>query len=146
MQPHHDYPAVDLMMPSGTPVFAITAGQVVRTTLFNANWWTAGCDGGNPPVGCATCGMGITIQADNGLRATYCHNSVLLVIGGDHVTVGQHISNSGDTGRSGASHLHLELHYAGQRRCPQTLVAAIFNNAPVPDLAALPTGGCTFQP
>lgn len=105
MQPHHDYPAVDLMMPSGTPVFAITAGQVVRTTLFNANWWTAGCDGGNPPVGCATCGMGITIQADNGLRATYCHNSVLLVIGGDHVTVGP-------------THLKLRRHRTIRRTTP----------------------------
>ena len=144
-QPHHDYPAVDLMMPAGTPVFAITAGHVMRTTHFNANWWTAGCTSdSNAPTGCATCGMGITIQSDNGLRHTYCHNSVLYATDGDTVVTGQHIADSGDTGRSGAPHLHLELHYDNTRRCPQTLVAALYNKQPPPNLANLPTAGCSF--
>ena len=33
----------------------------------------------NPPDGCATCGMGITIHTADGLRHTYCHNSVMYV-------------------------------------------------------------------
>ena len=27
--PHHDYPAVDLMMSEGTPVFAVTGGTLI---------------------------------------------------------------------------------------------------------------------
>ena len=143
-QPHHDYPAVDLMMPAGTPVFAITAGHVVRTTHFNANWWTAGCTTSTAAAGCATCGMGITLQSDNGLRHTYCHNSALYVNDGDTVVAGQHIADSGNTGRSGAPHLHLELHYDQLRRCPQSLIDALYNGQTPPNLANLPTSGCSF--
>jgi len=136
--PHHDYPAVDLMMAEGAPIYAITNGTVVRTTHFNADWWRSGC----PRPGCATCGLGITIQHPDGLRHTYCHNRALHVTQGQQVTPGQHIADSGDTGRSGAPHLHLELRINNVRRCPQPLLDALYNRRPVPAAAGLPTGGC----
>jgi hypothetical protein len=65
--PHHDYPAWDLMIPTGTPVYALTAGTVARVTRYSRNWWRAACsaaiDGG-----CQSCGMGVTVQTDIGLR------------------------------------------------------------------------------
>jgi Peptidase family M23 len=142
--PHHDYPAVDLMMPEGTPVFAVTGGTVARTTHFPANLWRGGCNGNNPPAGCASCGMGVTIRTTDGTRFTYCHNSVLYVNDGDTITAGQHVADSGDTGFSGAPHLHLEVRVNNVQHCPQHLVRALYDNQPPPTPAALPTTGCFF--
>lgn len=142
--PHHDYPAVDLMMAEGTPVFAATGGTVVRTTHFPANWWTAGCAGNQPPDGCASCGIGVTIRDAAGVRYTYCHNQALHVADGDTVTAGQHIADSGDTGRSGAPHLHFEIRVNNIQRCPQPLLRALYDNQPPPAVTSLPTSGCSF--
>ena len=132
------------MLPEGTPIFAITAGTVVRTTHFAANWWRAGCTRTGTD-GCATCGVGVTIQTGSGLRHTYCHNTTLHVHSGDQIAPGQHIADSGDTGRSGAPHLHLELRLDNTQRCPQPLLEALYTNQPtIPDPASLPTGGCSF--
>ena len=105
---------------------------------------TAGCNGNNPPAGCATCGMGVTIRTADGTRFTYCHNSVLYVNDGDTITAGQHIADSGDTGRSGAPHLHLEIRINNIQHCPQPLLRALFDNQPPPAPASLPTTGCFF--
>lgn len=141
--PHHDYPAWDLMLPVGTPIYAITSGQVVNTQHWDGNWWTAGCST-SEVNGCNTCGNGITIHTSDGLRHTYCHNSRLHVADGDHIQPGQHIADSGDTGRSGAPHLHLELRLNDIQRCPQPLLAALYHQQPPPGPAALPTSGCSF--
>jgi murein DD-endopeptidase MepM/ murein hydrolase activator NlpD len=142
--PHHDYPAVDLIMNEGTPVFAVTGGTVTRTTNFPNNWFRAGCDTDHPPTGCATCGTGVTIGAPDGVRYTYCHNRAIYVHDGDTVTAGQHIADSGNTGRSGAPHLHLEIRANNAQRCPQRLLAALYSNQPLPEITTLPTSGCTF--
>jgi len=140
---HHDYPAVDLMIPEGTPVFAVTSGTVARTTHFRANWWRSGC----PHDGCATCGMGSTTHNPDGLRHTYCHNSVVYVHDGDQVTAGEHIADSGDSGYSGAPHLHLEFRIGNIPHCPQPLLEALYNNeATIPAPASLPISGCSFRP
>jgi hypothetical protein len=140
--PHHDYPAWDLMLPEGTPVYAITDGTVVTTQHWDGNWWQAGCDRTGAPSACNTCGNGITIETATGLRHTYCHNLRLHVTDGDPIVPGQHIADSGDTGRSGAPHLHLELRIDGRQHCPQPLVAAIYHGTPVPAPTDLPTTGC----
>lgn len=121
-EPHHDYPAIDILVPEGTPVYALTAGTVVRTTHFNANWWNRGCPG---PADCNTCGIGLSIQTDSNLRYIYCHGNAIHVHEGDHVEPGQHILTTGNTGRSGAPHLHLELKIDGQRICPQGPLQAL---------------------
>lgn len=124
--PHHDYPAWDYITPSNTPIYAITDGTVVTAQRWNGNWWTAGCGTSRPPGGCNTCGNGITIETATGLRHTYCHNIRLHVNRGDTIAPGQHIADSGNTGRSGTAHLHLQLRQNGQNLCPQQLLQQIY--------------------
>lgn len=142
--PHHNYPAIDLLVPEGTPIYAITGGTVVRTTDWSGNWWRAGCGGTRPPAGCNTCGTGITIERSDGLRHTYCHNVRNHVTDGEAVAPGQHIADSGDSGRSGAPHLHVEVRLDGQRRCPQTLLLSIFESTVPVEGVTLPSSGCSF--
>ena len=142
--PHHTYPALDLMVPVGTPVFAITGGRVDRVTTWNANWWDVGCGGSRPPADCTSCGIGITIQHPDGLRHTYCHNARNHVTVGDQIAPGQHIADSGNTGRSGAPHLHLEMRVDGQRLCPQRLMSTLLGGNQFAGVANLPTRGCSF--
>ena len=143
--PHHDYPASDLLVPEGTPVYAITGGRVDRITSWTGNWWHAGCNGPRPPAGCNTCGVGVTIQHPDGLRHTYCHNTRAHVAVGDQIAPGQHIADSGNTGRSGTPHLHLELRMNGQRLCPQPLLVSLYDGVAPSDPTALPRSGCNFR-
>lgn len=138
--PHHDYPAWDLLIPEGTPVYAVTGGTVVSVRNWPYNWWRQGC--GRDSTGCDTCGVGVTIQSDNGLRHTYCHNSAVYVEVNDEVTAGQQIALSGDTGRSGAPHLHVEFRIGGVRYCPQPIMHALYNGAAGPFTWTV--NGCTF--
>ena len=123
-----DRTIIDLLVPESTPIFAITGGTVVSIQTFAGNWWTDGCNTNHAPVGCSTCGTGLTIQTPDGLRHTYCHARRLYVTRGDQIAPGQHIADSGNTGRSGAPHLHLEMRLNGQRVCPQALMNAVYAN------------------
>ncbi|HWL43133.1 MAG TPA: peptidoglycan DD-metalloendopeptidase family protein [Ilumatobacter sp.] len=126
--PHHTYPAIDLMVPEGTPIFSVSSG-----TVFNA------------PIGTDTCGPGVSIQGDDGVRYIYCHglDGGPLVRRGDRVTAGQHIMNSGNTGRSSAPHLHFEIRVAGEQRCPQQFLVGIAAGTPVSP-QTLPAADCFF--
>jgi len=121
-QPHHDYPAIDLMIDEGTPIYAVRGGTIARTTSFAYNCWqVAHCE--------STCGIGMSIDGDDGARYIYCHGSRAngLTVG-DHVTAGQLLMWSGDTGRSGAPHLHLEIRINGKQVCPQALLRRIYGS------------------
>jgi hypothetical protein len=133
---HHDYPAVDLLVPVGSRVYALRAGTVARIVNWPGNCWTAG-------ICPETCGIGLSIDGDDGARYIYCHGERLNDIHvGEHVDAGQLIMWTGDTGRSGAPHLHLEIRVNGQQRCPQTLIQALFENSGPPAATALQAGGC----
>src|SRR5437867_9095393 len=54
---HHDYPAVDIAAPEGSPVYALANAVVL-------NAWHAADE---------RCGIGLTIRADDGQIWTYCH-------------------------------------------------------------------------
>jgi murein DD-endopeptidase MepM/ murein hydrolase activator NlpD len=86
-----NYWAVDLMTPVGTPVYAISGGVVVRSQRDNS------------------CGNMVRIADPNGFNWLYCHGSSRTVNKGDQVSAGQQIMWSGNTGRSGAPHLHVEV-------------------------------------
>ena len=92
---HHDYPAVDIAAPAGSPVYAINDATVLRA------WSTP-----DP-----RCGIGLTFQTRDGQTWTYCHLAVLdsHVVAGASLTAGQQVGLVGSTGEATGPHLHLQL-------------------------------------
>jgi murein DD-endopeptidase MepM/ murein hydrolase activator NlpD len=125
-QPHwNSTPAVDLIVPSGTPVYATLA---TTTQHLDTD----------------SCGVGLRLNFGNGDRFVYCHLTSRSVGSGVPVAAGQLVGYSGDTGNSGAPHLHVEIRTGdGAIRCPQPLLLAIYDGAAPPPLSSLPTSGCT---
>jgi murein DD-endopeptidase MepM/ murein hydrolase activator NlpD len=92
---HHDYPAVDIAAPMGSPLYALANGVVLRA------WPTPG----------GRCGIGLTMRAEDGLAWTYCHMSVLdpAIHAGSVVSAGTPVGQVGETGHATGPHLHLQL-------------------------------------
>jgi murein DD-endopeptidase MepM/ murein hydrolase activator NlpD len=104
------------------------------------NWWEEGC--GRVSIGCEPCGVGVTLVVDDGNRWTYCHGANLTVAVGEEVEAGRQILWSGNTGRSGTPHLHIEIRTPdGQRRCPQPILIALARGDSPP---APQTTSCSF--
>ncbi|MFJ8791828.1 transglycosylase family protein [Streptomyces sp. NPDC102462] len=82
---------VDFPVPTGTPVKAVAAGQVVA-----AGW------GGS-------FGYQVVIRHADGRYSQYAHLSAISVKAGRPVTAGQRIGRSGSTGNSTGPHLHFEV-------------------------------------
>lgn len=141
--PHHDYPAWDWIIAENTPIYAVRGGTVVSTKYWPFNWWSEGC-GENGGGDCTTCGVGVTIRSDDGTRWTYCHGSNLTIADNAIVEAGQQIMWSGNTGRSGTPHLHLEIRVNGFQRCPQRLLGSLFNEGVAISPSDLATTGCSF--
>ena len=141
--PHHDYPAWDWIIPVGTPIYAIRGGHVAAIHTWAHNWWNEGCGtaGGGD---CDTCGVGVTIIDDQSTRWTFCHGSSLTTQLGANIKPGQQIMWSGNTGRSGTPHLHLEITTNGTRRCPQQLLQSLYYNEVGIDPRTLPTVSCSY--
>ncbi|MCB9376391.1 MAG: peptidoglycan DD-metalloendopeptidase family protein [Microthrixaceae bacterium] len=126
-KPHHDYPAADIPVPTGTPLFAVTNGVVV----------------GTPTSG--KCGIGVIFNGDDGAQYTYCHGNpgTQAVTIGDRVSVGQHLLDSASTGNSTGPHLHFGIRVDGTQRCPQPFFVAIADGEPFAP-RGLPTSGCSY--
>jgi murein DD-endopeptidase MepM/ murein hydrolase activator NlpD len=92
---HHDYPAVDIAAPMGSPLYALANSVVLRS-------WT---------VPDPRCGIGLTLRAFDGQVWTYCHLSVLdaNVVPGAALTAGEAVGLVGATGDATGPHLHLQL-------------------------------------
>ncbi len=86
---------IDIAVPVGTPIHAAASGTVAL-----AGW----VDG----YGNYTC-----IDHGGGLATCYAHQSSLAVSVGTHVTQGQVIGYSGNTGHSTGPHLHFEVRING---------------------------------
>ena len=92
---HHDYPAVDIAAPAGSPVYALGDGTVQRA------WsWP------DP-----RCGIGLTLQTRDGQTWTYCHLAELdpSIVAGVTVAAGEQLGLVGSTGEATGPHLHLQL-------------------------------------
>lgn len=84
---------IDWGIKTGTPVFAAQVGVVTTARNDNSGY-----------------GLHLRIQSEDGkYLLIYGHMSKLLVTVGDKVSVGQHISDSGNTGNSTGPHLHFEV-------------------------------------
>ncbi|MFI6132904.1 peptidoglycan DD-metalloendopeptidase family protein [Micromonospora sp. NPDC051141] len=123
--PHHDYPAIDLPVDTGTSVYATRPGTVVR-------------------VDDTSCGRGINLTGTDGAVYTYCHLSAWSVATGATVATGQQIGSSGSTGNSTGPHLHFGIRTGSTYRCPQNYLLAIYDQVTPPAAAALPTTGCYY--
>lgn len=123
---HHDYPAADIPVPTGTPLYAVTRGVVVST----------------PTRG--RCGVGVVLNGDDGAQYSYCHGlpGSHKVSTGDLVRPGHLLMTSASTGNSTGPHLHFGIRVDGQNRCPQSFFVAIAVDEPL-DPDSLPTAGCT---
>jgi murein DD-endopeptidase MepM/ murein hydrolase activator NlpD len=88
-RPHE---GIDLAAPTGTPIFAAEAGQVLY-------------------AGGEVKGYGnmVVLQHAGDLLTVYAHTSVVLVRAGDRITAGQEIARVGQSGRATAPHLHFEV-------------------------------------
>jgi murein DD-endopeptidase MepM/ murein hydrolase activator NlpD len=92
---HHDYPAVDIAAPEGSPVYALANAVVLEA-------W-AGVD--------PRCGIGLTVRTEDNLVWTYCHLSYRepSVQPGALLSAGQPVGLVGSTGHATGPHLHLQL-------------------------------------
>jgi murein DD-endopeptidase MepM/ murein hydrolase activator NlpD len=92
---HHDYPAVDIAAPEGSPVYALANAVVL-------NAWQAPDE---------RCGIGLTLRVDDGQVWTYCHLSYLSpsVVDGSRLSAGAQVGLVGHTGHASGPHLHLQL-------------------------------------
>ncbi len=123
--PHHDYPAIDLPVGTGTPVYAVRGGTVTR-------------------VNDSLCGLGYSVAGTDGASYAYCHFSSYSAANGASVNAGQLLGYSGNTGHSTGPHLHFGVKYGGVRRCPQSMLLAIYDGTSVPSAASLPSSGCSY--
>jgi murein DD-endopeptidase MepM/ murein hydrolase activator NlpD len=140
---HHDYPAVDIAAPMGSPLYALADATVIRS------WSTP-----DP-----RCGIGLTLRAFDGQVWTYCHMSVLdsNVVPGATLKAGQPVGLVGMTGDASGPHLHLQLQPASawpqQEAWFQSFAGKAFSwqdadpNAPsrAPAFASSPETGPVFE-
>ena len=95
---------IDLACSPGTNVYASNGGIVTYA-------------GYHP-----TYGNLVMIDHQTGYETRYAHNSKLLVSVGDEVYEGQHIAESGNTGRSTGPHIHWEVHWGGSSHNPREVL------------------------
>lgn len=128
-KPHHDYPAADIPVPSGTKIFSVGKGKVLRTN-------NSGYGGG--------AGTSVFIE-DGDILYGYFHGTPgsVKVKAGDEVKAGQLLMLSDNTGHSFGAHLHFDLEYKGAKKCPQNLLKALGEGKDPPSVKSLPSSGCT---
>ncbi|MGQ0814721.1 MAG: M23 family metallopeptidase [Gemmatimonadota bacterium] len=95
---------VDLAVPVGTPVTAMTGGTVEFAGEMR--------------------GYGLVVMLKHGanVRSVYAHLSTLSVQKGDRVTGRQVIGLSGQSGNAGGPHLHFEVKRWGREEDPVSLL------------------------
>ena len=123
--PHHDYPAVDLPVGTGTSAYAAAGGTVSR-------------------VDDSSCGRGAVITDSAGVRFIYCHFSTWVAASGSTIAPGQLVGYTGSTGNATGPHLHFGIKTSTTSRCPQSFLLALYDGVTPPNPATLPTTGCFY--
>lgn len=134
-RPHHDYPAWDYGIPVGTPVYAMTAGEVTFATSDDGR----------------KCGGTVTFETSaDGMQIAHCHLSAIRVSAGDTVQPGDLLGLSGgQPGAPGAGntfgpHLHLQMRRDGVLVCPQAQLVALGQGVAL-NADALPSTDCFYS-
>ncbi len=107
-EPRSPHAAVDIYLPEGTPVRAISAGTVVLS--------------GEQFFG----GRSVVLDHGGGLFSLYYHLREAVVSVGQRVAKGDRIGAVGSTGRATGPHLHFGVRAAGGRVDPSLLFGPAF--------------------
>jgi murein DD-endopeptidase MepM/ murein hydrolase activator NlpD len=115
LETHQDYPAADIAAPAGSPVYAL--GQVAVLQAWSE------------PEG--VCGIGASVQAEDGLTWTYCHLAYLdpAVVPGANLVAGAFMGLVGETGEASGPYLGLQLEPATSYPQEQAWFAAFAGQA-----------------
>lgn len=89
----HAHRGIDLSMPKGTDILSPINGVVDKIVDYGGE----------------NLGKGIILHTDDGKNVILGHLSDVKVKVGEHINIGQHIAESGNTGFSTGPHLHLGL-------------------------------------
>lgn len=98
---------IDFAAPTGTPVYAVAGGTVVKAYRSSSY------------------GNVVVIDHHNGYATLYAHASKLLVKSGERVAAGEQIAKVGSTGHATGPHLHFEIQHSGQRINPGPYLAGL---------------------
>lgn len=99
-----EHPGVDIALAIGTPIRAVGGGKVADT----------GQD--------ADYGLFVRMQHADGYESMYGHLDRVVVVTGQSVDAGEVVALSGNSGRSSAPHLHLEIRRGGRNVDPLALI------------------------
>ncbi|MDE9367128.1 M23 family metallopeptidase [Luteipulveratus sp. YIM 133132] len=97
---------VDFATPIGTTLRAMNDGEITAVGYYGGQ------------------GLRVNIRFDNGTEAVYAHMSRATVSVGEHVSAGERLGLSGNTGNSTGPHLHLEIHIGGEPINPYPWLSA----------------------
>ncbi len=109
IRPHY---GTDFATPTGTSVYSIGDAVVTRV--------------GNHPFA----GKYLVLKHGRKYVTRYLHLSKILVRKGQHVSMGQRVALSGNTGRSTGAHLHYELHVNGKKVNPMKVKLPLSESVP----------------
>ena len=99
-QPHN---GLDIAVPEGTDIMAMTTGVVAQTGDYFYN------------------GKFVLLNHGSGFSSIYIHMSKLSVEKGDYILTGEKIGEVGSTGRSTGNHLHWGVGWNSKRIDPELL-------------------------
>lgn len=103
-EPDEPHPGLDIAVPTGTLVRAVGGGEVLQI-------------GQDPEYG-----IFVLIRHPGGYTSRYGHLSAITARQGSAIQAGEVLGLSGNTGRSSAPHLHLEIRKDGAVIDPRTVV------------------------
>ncbi|MGA4980305.1 M23 family metallopeptidase [Streptomyces cinereoruber] len=101
---------------------------------------TARLDGGRD----GSCGPGVAIDGDGGVRRRYCRLDSRPVGDGTRVTAGRLIALTGDTGDSTGPHPHFGILRQGDSVCPQQMPVVLHDGLAPPSPWTPPDSGRTY--
>lgn len=106
---------IDIAVPEGTPVKAVSDGTVLYADLRSGYGWT------------------VLLEHNSGMITLYAHNSRVDVTVGQSIKKNETISLAGSTGRSTGPHVHFEAWQAGTNVTPAFMPNSAMKIAALPN-------------